>query len=99
MFLDVDRWDVLKRFAVTLVCMIVFELVRLLMYASTFFQFAYVLITRKSSEPLRSFSNRLADFGYRIMRFISLNSNERLFPFSDFPAERDCERPVDKPEF
>lgn len=94
MKISVDRMDILKRFLVTLVCLLVFELVRLLVQATVLFQFLYMLIARQHSDPLRKFSNRLSCFAYRLLRYSTLNENDKPFPFSEFPKAGDCERPA-----
>ncbi|KAB1442966.1 DUF4389 domain-containing protein [Pseudodesulfovibrio senegalensis] len=91
--INVDRIVILKRFLITLVCLLVFELVRLLVQASVLFQFVYMLIARKNSEPLRRFSNRLSCFAYRLLRYSTLNENAKPFPFNEFPKAGDCDRP------
>lgn len=88
-----DRGNIAKRFAVTLVCMMVFEVVSLVVQIAALFQFGYLLIAKKRSEPLRLLCNRLSRFGYQIMRYTTLNDNTTPFPFSDFPSESDCEPP------
>lgn len=93
MEIDVERMDILKRFLITVVCLIVFELVRILVHATVFFQFLYMLIARKQSEPLRKFSNRLSCYVYKLLRYATLNENGKPFPFSEFPKAGDCDRP------
>lgn len=92
MEINVERIDILKRFLVTIVCLLVFELVRLLVQATVLFQFLYMLIARKHSDPLRKFSNRLSCFAYRLLRYATLNENGKPFPFSDFPKAGECDR-------
>ncbi|WP_147822295.1 DUF4389 domain-containing protein [Salidesulfovibrio onnuriiensis] len=91
--IDVERMDILRRFLVTIVSLLVFELVRILVYATVFFQFLYMLIARRHSDPLRKFSNRMSCFAYRLLRYATLNDNSKPFPFSDFPKAGDCDRP------
>ncbi|MBC15993.1 Glucose-1-phosphate thymidylyltransferase, long form [Pseudodesulfovibrio profundus] len=88
-----DRGAILKRLLITLVCMIFFEVTALLVQLTVIFQYGYLLIAKKRSEPLRQFSNTLAQFGYRLMRYNTLNENKRPFPFNRFPEESECEPP------
>lgn len=94
-----DRTSILKRFAVTLVCMIFFEVTGLLVQLAVLFQYGYLLAVKKRSEPLRLFTNNLAQFGYRLMRFNTLNENKRPFPFNGFPQDKECEPPVKQVQF
>jgi hypothetical protein len=36
---------------------------------------------------VRKFANQAAAYGYRVMRYLTLNENVRPFPFQDFPQE------------
>jgi len=94
-----DRGDILKRFMVTLVCMIFFEVTGMLIQLSVLFQYGFLLIAKKRSEPLRGFTNTLAQYGYRLMRYNTLNDNKRPFPFDRFPEDGDCEPPVKQVQF
>lgn len=89
-----DRSSILKRLLVTLVCMIFFEVTGLIIQLSVLFQYAYLLIARKRSEPLRNFTNTLSTYGYRLMRYNTLNDNKRPFPFNAFPDDAECEPPA-----
>ncbi|WP_319470871.1 DUF4389 domain-containing protein [uncultured Pseudodesulfovibrio sp.] len=86
-----DRTSILKRFLVTLVCMIFFEVTGLLIQLAVLFQYGYLLIAKKRSEPLRAFTNNLSLYGYRLMRYNTLNENKRPFPFGQFPEDSECE--------
>ncbi|WP_027720383.1 DUF4389 domain-containing protein [Maridesulfovibrio zosterae] len=85
------RTDILKRFIRTLICMFAFELIRMLTYAIVFVQFAISIITGKHSAPLRNFGNKLSRYTYEILRYATLNNNRKPFPFSNLPAEHQCE--------
>lgn len=95
----VGRTDILKRLIVTLVCLVFFEVLTLIIEVTTLFQYGYLLVARKRSEPLRRFCNGLAQYGYRIMRYATLNENRRPFPFAEFPADGDCEPPAKQVQF
>ena len=83
----VSRTQILIRFFYTVLFLIVFGIVHALINLATVFQYILLLITLKPSEPVRRFSNQLAVYGYRLMRYLTLNDNMRPFPFSDFPQE------------
>ncbi|WP_018124492.1 DUF4389 domain-containing protein [Desulfovibrio oxyclinae] len=94
--INVERTGVLKRLAVTIVCLLVFELVRLLVQVSALFQYAWMLISKSYSAPLRNFNNRLSLYAYRLLRYATLNENARPFPFEEFPSSGE---PAEEPEF
>ena len=77
------------RLLYTVLYLIVFEVLKVVIQITTVFQFIYLLVTRKYSEPLRRFSNKVATYAYQVIRYLTLNANFRPFPFHDFPAEMD----------
>jgi hypothetical protein len=85
--LKVARKQIGIRFLYTLLYLIVLEVLKLIVQVAVVLQFIYLLITQKHSEPLRNFSNKLAAYAYRVIRYATLNENFRPFPFNDFPAE------------
>ncbi|WP_291325095.1 DUF4389 domain-containing protein [Desulfovibrio sp. UCD-KL4C] len=94
-----SRIDILKRLLRTIVCIIAFALVRILVQAVVLFQYVYLLIFAKSSDPLRRFGNRLSAYTYQLLRYATLNDNRRPFPFSDLPETSNCEPPSSKIDF
>jgi hypothetical protein len=80
-----------ERFVIRLLYTLLFPpiygICNFLVLLTTLFQFALLLITRRHSEPVRAFANRLISYEYRIWRYISLNSSQRPFPFAEFPPE------------
>jgi len=79
------RKGIAIRLFVTILFFIIFEIIKLIMQVTMFFQYVYLFIAAKHSEPLRDFSNRLSVYAYRVMRYITLNENLRPFPFDRFP--------------
>jgi len=96
---EAGRGDILKRLLATLACLIFLEVVGLLVQLATLFQYVYLLAARRHSEPLRRFCNALSGYGYRLMRYATLNDNERPFPFSRFPDDAEWEKPVKQVAF
>jgi membrane peptidoglycan carboxypeptidase len=88
-----SRKEIGIRLAYTIFYLIVFEILKTVVQLAVLFQYIYLLVTRRPNEPIRKFSNKVASYGYRIMRYVTLNDNQRPFPLSDFPEE--VERPVD----
>jgi hypothetical protein len=83
----VSRTQILIRLLFTVLYLVVFGIVHALINLATVFQYILLLITLSPSEPVRRVSNQLAVYGYRVMRYLTLNDNQRPFPFSDFPQE------------
>lgn len=49
-------------------------------------QWVLTLIMGEPNAQLRDFTASLNQYGYQIMQFVTLNSDERPFPFSDWPS-------------
>jgi len=49
-------------------------------------QFGFVLIGGARNPNLLAFSANLSEYLYRILRFVMFNSDEKPFPFADWPA-------------
>jgi len=82
-----SRKSIAIRLLYTLLFLIIFELLKLILLLSTLFQFIYLFLTGKYSEPLRHFCNKLSSYSYKIVRFVTLNDNTKPFPFAEFPHE------------
>lgn len=92
-----SRAQIAVRFLYSLLYLIIFEILKVVIQVTVVFQFVYLLITRSHSEPLRAFSNKVATYAYRIIRYVTLNENVRPFPLAEFPQEE--ERPADTISF
>ena len=82
-----SRKQVAIRLLYTLLYVAIFELVKTVVLLITLFEYFFLLITLQHNEPARTFANQVATYGYRVMRYLTLNENQRPFPFSDFPGE------------
>ena len=60
-----------------------------LFYLIVIFQFFHTLLTRKPNTPVLDFSENLCAYLYEILLYLSFNSHELPFPFTDWPNERD----------
>ncbi|MUM77705.1 DUF4389 domain-containing protein [Pseudodesulfovibrio sp. F-1] len=96
---EAGRGDILKRLLITIACLIFLKVVRLLVQLAAVFQFLFLLAAKRHSEPLRRFCNALSGYGYRLMRYATLNDNERPFPFSRFPDDGEWEKPAQRVTF
>ncbi len=78
---------------------IAWGLSEVLLVFSVIFQFFTVLITGSANLPLLRFGQNLSRYHYQIARFVSFNTEDRPFPFSDWPDdEPGGERWMDDPE-
>ena len=84
---ELTRKDIAIRFLYTLFFLIVFEIVKTILQITVLFQYIYLFITRTHNEPVRTSSNKVWIYAYRVMRYATLNENTRPFPFADLPEE------------
>ena len=92
-----SRKRIAIRLLYTLLYVAIFEVVKTIVLLITLFEYFFLLVTLRHNEPARTFANQVATYGYRVMRYLTLNENQRPFPFSDFPAE--IEPPDDEVRF
>jgi len=92
-----SRSQIAIRLLYTILYLIVFEVLKAVFYVTVLFQYVYLFITRKYSQPLRNFSNKLAAYAFRIIRYTTLNEHVKPFPFQEFPSE--MEPPQDPVRF
>lgn len=92
-----SRKQVAIRLLYTLLYVAIFEVVKTIILLVTIFEYFSLLITLRHNEPARTFANKAAAYGYRVMRYLTLNENQRPFPFSEFPAE--IELPAEEVRF
>jgi hypothetical protein len=48
-------------------------------------QFLFVLASGELNKNLSAFAQSLCSYGYQIMKFLSYSSDERPFPFAQWP--------------
>ena len=66
---------------------IAWGLSEILLTFSVIFQFLAVLFTGSANLPLLRFGQNLSRYHYQIAQFVSFNTEERPFPFSDWPED------------
>ena len=83
----VTRGQIAVRLLYTLLFLVVFEIVKGIVFLTILFQYVCLLVTMKHSEPVRTFTNKVITYAYRISRYMTLNETPRPFPFAEFPGE------------
>jgi hypothetical protein len=84
---SLSRKQIAIRLLYTILYAAIFEVVKTIILLITVFEYFFLLITLRHNEPARTFANQVATYGYRLMRYLTLNENQRPFPFSEFPGE------------
>jgi hypothetical protein len=80
-----SRMDIFVRLLYTVLYFLVFEIIKLMIQTIVLFQYVYLFITLSHNDRVRNFSNKLCTYTYDIMRYLTLNKNQRPYPFNDFP--------------
>lgn len=62
------------------------QLVRIVMWAIVLLQFFLTLITGADNEYLRNFGMTLSQYVFQVFKFLTYNTEEKPFPFSDWPT-------------
>ena len=65
---------------------VVFEIVLLLTGLGALFIFVVRLVTGEDPDRLRNFLADLNAFTFSALQYVTFNSDQRPFPFSDWPA-------------
>jgi predicted membrane protein len=86
---ETSRKQIAIRFLFTILFLIVFEIIKTIIQVAVLFQYVYLFITKKPNEPVRTFSNKVTTYGYKVLRYLTLNENLKPFPFTEFPKEMD----------
>lgn len=64
----------------------IIQLAGIIMWVVVGLQFLFSLITGQSNVNLRGFGFSLSTYIYQILSFLTYNSEEKPFPFSDWPS-------------
>ncbi|MBF0549416.1 MAG: DUF4389 domain-containing protein [Deltaproteobacteria bacterium] len=90
---ELTRKKIAFRLLYTFLFVIILEILKYIVQVIALFQFVILFITKSYSPPLRNFSNKICNYSYRVMRYVTLNENARPFPFAEFPMEADPSEP------
>ena len=69
-----------------LLFIVVYRIVDLVVLLVTISQWVYVLLTGDANASLSRFARGLANYVSQIIRFLSYSTEEKPFPFSDWPT-------------
>ena len=70
---------------------LVYYLSMTVLWLIVFFQFLFVLITDKRSENISHVSLGFRNYMVQILDYLTYHSEEKPFPFSDFPKGQDTQ--------
>lgn len=79
--------DLWMRLLYMILFAIAYGLAELLMTVVVIFQFVFILLTGGANEPLLRLGQNLTRYIADIIRFQTFNSEDKPFPFTDWPEE------------
>lgn len=59
---------------------------KIALFVMVIFQFLSTLFTRKANARLLNFGKQLSDYIYQVVRYLSYTSDDKPYPFADWPA-------------
>lgn len=80
---DKDTWF---RGLMMLLFVAIYHVTAVLIGAIAALQFAWKLVTGEPNARLTSFGEDLARFFYQILRFLTFNTDDKPFPFDEWPS-------------
>lgn len=77
------------RLAFMLLFAVIIQVAAAVMWVVVIVQFLFALFTGSDNENLRGFGHSLSVFIFSTWQFLSYNSEEKPFPFQDWPESND----------
>ena len=71
----------------TIMFVIVFNIVEIIIAAVVVFQLLVLLFTGKKNQRLVGFGSLLSQYAYRVLQYMTFNTDEKPFPFADWESE------------
>lgn len=87
--LSAEHW---LRFLFMVLFAIILGVVGYVMTAVVVLQFIWGLVTGEGNDKLRQFGSSLSQYIYQTLRFLSYNTEEKPFPFADWPESEKGEQ-------
>lgn len=82
-----SRGEVWLRGGYILIFALIYGISKIVIWAIVLFQFLSSLIAGKTNPQLGGFSQTLSIFVYQLLQYIMFNSDEKPFPFSEWPEK------------
>ncbi len=81
-----ERW---LRLLYMIMFAVIIQVTGAVMWLLVVLQFFFSLITGNDNSQLRELGRGIATYVFQILQFLSYNSEEKPFPFSDWPSKDD----------
>lgn len=83
---NLTRRDTWSRALFVILFALIYSIAEIVLATTVVLQFGFVLISGERNQKLLEFGDNLSKFIYQILRFVTFNSDDRPFPFSDWPT-------------
>jgi hypothetical protein len=75
----------------------IYSIAEVVLAAVVLFQFLTTLFTGNKNERLLEFGNNLSSFIYQILKYLTYNSDDKPYPFDEWPGSTEKEHKGDEP--
>ena len=75
------------RILYTIIFVIIFNIVEMVVAAVVVFQLLVLLFTGEENQRLVRFGSLLSQYAYRVLQYMTFNTDEKPFPFTDWESE------------
>jgi len=90
--------EAFQRFAFMLLFVLVFMVVKIVIYAIAAFQLLHLLFTGTLHDELKSFAHSISIYVYDITKYLTFDSEELPFPFKAWPVKPETKEKAEKKE-
>jgi len=80
---NADAWT---RLLYIVIFYVLYGAAKVVLFVMVLFQFLSTLFTGKTNERLLGFGKQLSEYIYQVVRYLSYTSDDKPFPFADWPA-------------
>ena len=91
---NLKRPSTWKRIVFIMLFAVIVGLVRVVLWGIILLQIAYTLLTGNSNKNILDLGKKLAAYLYHILLFLTFNTDEMPFPFSDWNTTETLEIPT-----
>jgi len=85
---NVQNSSVWKRFLFMLLFGFLYSVAEVVLVAVIIFQFLTVLLTGNKNDRLLNLGGEISAYIYQALRYLTYNSEQRPYPFSDWPSDQ-----------
>lgn len=83
---NLKRRETWLRLLLVVLFWLIYSVAEFVLAAVVLLQFGFKLITGECNQKLLYFGESLSQFIYQVVRFMTFNTDERPFPFTDWPS-------------